>query len=147
MIELCPGLAGCKEGRGRHTQTEFARNKANGIPEKESSGCGGPEAACVTPLGLSFAALSLHMLSLCLDYGSRVMEKHTKHTRQGMEASRFKMDWGVRLRREVQIISLLLWVKEGRVGGARGPVRRRLQQKGSGSRQPVDTVAFGSRVT
>lgn len=34
------------------------------------------------------------------------------------------------------------WVKEGRVGGARGPFRRRLQQKGRGSREPVDTMAF-----
>lgn len=95
MIELCPGLAGRKEGRGRHTQTEFAGKKAKkGFPERESSGCGGPEAAYVTPQGLSFVVSSLHVLSLRLDYGSRVMEKHTKHICQGMEANGFKMDLG-----------------------------------------------------
>ena len=55
-----------------------------------------------------FAALSLYALSLCLDHGSLVMEKHTKCIYQGVDANRFKMDWGVRLRLEVQVISLLL---------------------------------------
>ena len=55
-----------------------------------------------------FAALCLYVLYLCLDHGSLVMEKHTKHICQGVEAKRFKMDWGVRLRLEVQVISLSL---------------------------------------
>lgn len=38
MIELCPGLVGHKEGRGRHTQTEFAEAKAKDIPGRENSG-------------------------------------------------------------------------------------------------------------
>lgn len=61
-----------------------------------------------------FAALSLYVLSLCLDHGSLVMEKHTKHICQGAEANRFKMDWGIRLRLQVQVISLSLG--EGRKG-------------------------------
>lgn len=71
----------------------------------------GSEAAYSTPQGLFFFfffCCRVCTLSLCLDHGSLVMEKHTKCIYQGVDANRFKMDWEVRLRLEVQVISLLL---------------------------------------
>lgn len=83
-------------------------------------------------LMLSFATMSLHMLSLHPAYESLVIREtqniYTQRCAGQGEGGGVSMDLGVRLKLEVQIISSY-WVKKGRIRGTRGAVRRTLEQK------------------
>lgn len=85
----------------------------------EGSRCWGPEAAYSTPQGLFFLPCVLHALSLCLDYGSLVMEKYknvyTKEwTPTGLKWTG-KSGLGLRFRSFP-----LAWVNEGKAAEGQG---------------------------